>query len=1797
MPPTTEPTITPEKTYLLGTKECTYGPSFWCKNLTTSAGCRATKHCIQTVWLHQQLAPDTSSICDTCLQMVKEARDQLLSNETQEEIKEVFEGSCNLIPIKIIAKECCKIIDEFSLELIDVLASQMNPQMVCSVAGLCNSERVHELLAESTNDVVSKASVKKPSTCEGCYTVVNRVVNNFQSSSRDQVLQSFLQICGKMGSLSDACSNIILTYFNEIYSHLTENLTPNEFCLMSGECSAMFHEHVNVEVTPLSRTGIVPIGNEDLPCELCEQLVHHLRDILVANTTETEFHQVLIGICKQTKSFKDECINIVEQYYPMIYHFLVHELNGTVLCSLAGICPKPGLYDDKAHLIPLLPLETVENMHKALQPAPLDPKLMQLPIERVMPPSLTVIGNTELCTFCQYFLHFVQQVITEPATEEKIKQVVDEACKALPSSISPMCEDFVNTYGPAFIALFAQEIDPSTICPKLSLCPSNDMHKIENVEVFMNQNKRNKPNCPLCLFAITSLKELIDDKKTEESIKRGLQSLCSHFKGNLATECSEFVKTYSEQIIDLLIKDLSPQDVCAALKLCDIENQVTVKIPYGGEIETNQIFDDTAEGKAIAPVETVNQDVCLICEFLMSELQNVLKNNATEEEIREQLHKICNAFSSKYLKDHCNSFIDQYEEMVIQLLINSLSPRDVCITLRLCTKVENEALEVHDLMRQPNESELDDDLSIKSPQCSLCKLVLRQLEKILDGKISEDAVINALEKVCNLFPSEKERCDKFVEQYGKQIVEFIKFVSTPEEICSILTLCEVHQFKLEIRKCAVCEVAVDIMHTILQNPNVDKALEHVLEKTCRAFPPKNQELCRTMVQVYGEKIFYMLGTSLKPVEICQEIRLCGSQMYRPGEVMLGRNKCTRGPGYWCISQATATECSEEIVDVFESSCKFIPLKIIAKGCSKIADKFSPELIDALASQMDPQVVCSIAGLCNCEHVRVLLAQSRHDVVSKTNIKKSTACEGCYTVVNFVVNKLRSSSQNEFLKTFLQICGKMENLSDTCSNITLTHYKGIYSYLTENLNPNEFCLMSRKCSAMFHEHVNSRTGVVPIESANLPCELCKQVMYHLRNILVVNSTEFEFQQVLLGICKRMKYSLAIIECTDIVERYYPMIYHFLVHELNSTVLCSLADLCPGSAIKVNDKAFLVPTETVDSMRQVSQPASIDPKLVQFPIELIALATIGYSDIGVCVFCEYFIDYVNSVITEPVTEEKVKEIVDGTSCDVLPGFLSALCERFVGEYGTAFIKAYAGKTDSSKICSILNVCPSRTHEIQNSPAFVNQNNRSNLSCSLCLFAITSLEKVDNNKTAEESIKKGLEYLCSDFKRNSTTKCHGFVETYRDQIIELVIKDIPSEDVCAALKLCDADNQRTVKMQYGDPIETNQIYDDTAEGKTILPVESHNEEVCLVCELLINGFLNVLKSNVAEEVMHKICNTFSSKSLRDHCDTFIDKYVDRVIHLFFDNLSSLDVCIALNLCKNTENKASELRNLTIGSTKPDTIAEPSIKSPQCWLCKLIMKQLEILLNKRISEVSPIGRYEGLTAKEAKGRARQREIRTRVEWRGLNPIGHPGFLFKASGSYPTKYACLDVAKGSGFYRTRRRTDPKRRQRKSIIDALAKVCNFFPLKKEKCGRFVEYYGEKIIKFLKFVTTPEELCSILILCDIGQFKFEISNCTVCEVTVDIMGTILQNPKVDKTLEGVLEKTCQAFPLKIQEMCRMVVEINGEEIFYRLGSSLRPGEICKAVRLCGSAINEPGTATVMSQNSAEKSYGNSNDLIK
>lgn len=88
------------------------------------------------------------------------------------------------------------------------------------------------------------------------------------------------------------------------------------------------------------------------------------------------------------------------------------------------------------------------------------------------------------------------------------------------------------------------------------------------------------------------------------------------FLSIISVQCDNFVKTYGDDIVKLLLQFVSPKEVCTVLHLC----QTTEKITAG--------------------------PLCVLCELVMKELESVLNSNTTEATIKAALDKVCSALPS-----------------------------------------------------------------------------------------------------------------------------------------------------------------------------------------------------------------------------------------------------------------------------------------------------------------------------------------------------------------------------------------------------------------------------------------------------------------------------------------------------------------------------------------------------------------------------------------------------------------------------------------------------------------------------------------------------------------------------------------------------------------------------------------------------------------------------------------------------------------------------------------------------------------------------------------------------------------------------------------------------------------------------------------------------------------------------------------------------------------------------------------------------------------------------------------------
>ncbi|XP_050313215.1 uncharacterized protein LOC126748197 isoform X4 [Anthonomus grandis grandis] len=1451
------------KQRLLGEKECTYGPSYWCQNLTSAGDCHATKHCIQTVWIHKQFPEDRSSICDTCKEMVKEARDQLESNETQELIKEVFEGSCALLRLKPVVKECDKIADEYIPDLIDTLASQMNPSTVCSVAGLCNNPRFQQLLLESTDEPITsiKEITPKRDRCADCNTVMDLVVQKFNGLNRDEFLNYVLQLCGELSSFSDGCSNLVITHFEDIYSYLQNNLNSRDFCLLSGECFANFHKH-DIEITPMSKIGYVPVNGQgdDLPCELCEQLVTHLREILVANTTESEFKQVLEGICKQAKSsFRQECLSIVDQYYEVIYGYIVAGLNPTAACQMINICPRGN--QKPLYIAPILPVETAEVASKLnerhrvpiqkddfvirlikpkQQPQPiLSAQEMQLPIDLLVPPHQQLY-NQQFCVFCEYFLHFVQKEITDPKVESEVEKVMDKACSKLPASVNDTCVAFVNTYEPALVAILAQEIDPSQVCPMIKACPAE---KAKDVDIF--SSAKSSSNCPLCLYAVTELESMIKGQKTKDEVKKYLDQVCDHLPHSVREPCEDFVNTYTEELVEMIVADLNPQEVCVYLKMCNDSAPATGIMAedreefFGGDTETNMIYDNTVNGQDI---RDLGDEKCILCEFVMKEIDDELKNKKTDDEIKALVHGICKALPGT-IRTSCDNFINQYADAIIILLQETMDPKSLCSYLKFCNKLQEHPLQF---------------IKTEITKCAVCTQAAEIMQSILKNPRIDQSVEHIFDKtcrgmpegsknsnclgqsVCNHFPKYMESdCYDFVRENTDSLLELIfgNNQANRENLQQSDTLKSIKE------TCGMCKFLMRIIGLQLKTKPLQEGIEKSVTQVCETINRPIKAKCESFVKEFGPKLISKLQQTFEPQFICSHIKACPKELDGP------------------IDQGVTDEVDIEHED------------------------FSLEIVD------------------------------------ETNLSRKPYCAVCKAVVSAAKHLIKTDySKGHIKNTLTKICGKLHKFGDKCNKFVNQYMDRLVDALADATKRNQVCRLITVGSHLienedneveYYDEINSNEYAIVERNdyyleTNLEtsdenvgigeCIICKGIVKAVKEIVKHSFTRDKVQHALRKACEKVHSK----HCTSFVNKHFNQMVSLLVAGSSRGKVCRLLLVCSAQ----NEFEDSLEYESQGKLEGfTSSTAEENSYYLETSLEHkeILNRNVGINE---CFICKGVVNAVREIVGQSFTRNNVQNALR-TACQKIH---YNHCSSFVNSHFNQMVNLLVVESSRGRVCTIMMVCSIQNeleaqtndeYHIENEIPPLGSVEETGLSrkpyCAVCKAVVSAAKHLIKTDYSKGHIKNTLSKICAKLHKFGD-KCNKFVNQYMDRLVDALADATKRNKVCRLITVCShlieyEDNE----MEYYDEID-NYVYEDNYL-ETNLEVSDEND--CFICKEVVKAVKEIVKDSPTRDKVQKTLNKACHQVHSKHCSTFLKNHFNTLAKLLVPGASGEKICRFLRVC----------------------------------------------------------------------------------------------------------------------------------------------------------------------------------------------------------------------------------------------------------------------------------------------------------
>jgi len=258
-------------------------------------------------------------------------------------------------------------------------------------------------------------------------------------------------------------------------------------------------------------------------------------------------------------------------------------------------------------------------------------------------------------------------------------------------------------------------------------------------------------------------------------------------------------------------------------------------------------------------------------------------------------------------------------------------------------------------------------------------------------------------------------------------------------------------------------------------------------------------------------------------------------------MQVGRDVCTRGPGYWCATVNNAKECNTErhcrekvwigkhplakltkpipedkktsggncaicelignkvvekmtdnateteAVKEMEGMCKVFPASEKSK-CVRFMDKYAKDFYELLVNDVNVHDICTYVGMCT-EKFLTIMREGKVLGTMMKNKYKDIGCDTCEAGIA-LIQKESKDHQKDIEALLDKLCGMLPVDEAECDSIINTIFEEGIDYF-DSLTPKEACQLLGMCSSGLYN-----IGILPVEQVQKPVMLGKS--HHCQN---------------------------------------------------------------------------------------------------------------------------------------------------------------------------------------------------------------------------------------------------------------------------------------------------------------------------------------------------------------------------------------------------------------------------------------------------------------------------------------------------------------------------------------------------------------------------------------------------------------------------------------------------------------------------------------------------------------------------
>ncbi|GAB1295145.1 Prosaposin [Apodemus speciosus] len=311
---------------------------------------------------------------------------------------------------------------------------------------------------------------------------------------------------------------------------------------------------------------------------------------------------------------------------------------------------------------------------------------------------------------------------------------------------------------------------------------------------------------------------------------------------------------------------------------------------------------------------------CDICKTVVTEAGNLLKDNATQEEILHYLEKTCEWIRDSSLSASCKEVVDSYLPVILDMIKGEMSnPGEVCSALNLCQSLQEYLAEQNQKQLESNKIPEVDMARVVAPFMSNIPLLLypqdrprSQPQAQANEDVCQDCVklvsdvqtavrtnssfvqgfVDHVKEDCDrLGPGVSEICKNYVDQYSEVAVQMMMHMDQqPKEICVLVGFCdEVKRVPMKtlvpateaiknilpalelmdpyeqdlvqahsVIACQACQFVMQKLSELIVNNNTEELMIKGLNKACSLLPAPASIKCQELLGTFGPSLMDIL---------------------------------------------------------------------------------------------------------------------------------------------------------------------------------------------------------------------------------------------------------------------------------------------------------------------------------------------------------------------------------------------------------------------------------------------------------------------------------------------------------------------------------------------------------------------------------------------------------------------------------------------------------------------------------------------------------------------------------------------------------------------------------------------------------------------------------------------------------------------------------------------------------------------------------------------------------------------------